>query len=58
MSTKHNTRGHYEKIPNLNNTLLLLVGILPKKNDFSIPEHFFNILDRACSLYLVTNLEN
>ena len=32
-----------------NNTLLLLLGIDQSNYCFSIPKHFFHVLDRACS---------
>ena len=36
LNIQHNTKGHHEKQSNLNNALLLLLGLWPKNNDFSV----------------------
>ena len=51
LSIQHNNRGHTKKIKLiLNNVLLLLLGLWPKNNGFSISEHFFGPLYHACAL--------
>ena len=49
LSTWHNNRGCHIKNSNLNNTLLLLLGVWPPKKWFWYLEHFICILAYACS---------
>ena len=50
LSIQHNNKGHHEKKSNLNNVLLLLLGLSPKYNyGFSIPDHFFGPVYHACT---------
>ena len=41
LSIQLNNKGHHEKKSNLNNVLILLLGLWPKQLWFYIPEHFF-----------------
>ena len=47
LSIQLNNKGHHEKKSNLNNDVLLFLGLWPKKYGFRRPEHFFGPLDHA-----------